>query len=164
MRPDIAVVGPFRLRGVGGAGWMTGSGETNNRYTVGGGTAWSVRPSIEVSANLTQVQYRNPSHAGYFAPARIQTMDIGSYMEFETENTLIALDFGAGAERLREHGTMFGVWRPAMRGYGLFSFQLRPGKEVRIELDGYNTQAGPVAAPSSSWKYGSISAGFRWNL
>ena len=163
IRPDVAVGSHFRLRGIGGAGWMTG-GEENNRYTTGGGAAWNLAPAIDLSANFTQVQYRRTSSAGYFAPARIHTADIGSYMEFETESTLIALDFGAGVERFREHGARFGAWRPALRGYGLLAFRLRPGRELRFELDGSNTQAGPVAAPTSSWKYGSVSASFRWTL
>jgi hypothetical protein len=164
VRPDVAVAPHFRLRGLGGAGWIGGGGEANNRYTVGGGTAWNVTPSIELSSNFTAIQYRRYSHAGYSAPARIHAVDIGSYMEFETEKTLIALDFGGGAERVREHGALFGKWRPALRGYGLLAFRLKPGKELRIEFDGYNTQAGPVAAPTSGWKYGSLAASFRWTL
>ncbi len=164
MRPDVAVGSRFRLRGIGGAGWITGAGETNNRYTVGGGTAFNIAPAVELSANFTQVQYRRASRAGYFAPSRIHTLDVGSYMEFETERALIALDFGAGAERFREHSARFGAWRPSLRGYGLLAFRLSPGKELRFELDGYNSQAGPIAAPTSGWKYGSVSASFRWTL
>jgi hypothetical protein len=164
MRPDIGLGSRLRLRGTGGAGWMTGGGEKNNRYIVGAGTALNLTRTVEISANFAQVQYRHASAAGYFAPSRIQTADIGSYMEFETEHAVIAFDFGGGVERFREHGAIFGKWRPALRGYSLLAFRLTPGKELRFEVDGYNTQAGPVAAPTSGWKYGSLSASFRWAL
>jgi tetratricopeptide (TPR) repeat protein len=164
MRPDVGIGSRLRLRGTGGAGWMTGGGEKNNRYIVGGGTALTLTRAIEVSANFAQVQYRQASAVGYFAPSRIQTADIGSYMEFETERAVIAFDFGGGVERFREHGATFGEWRSALRGYSLLAFRLTPGKELRFEIDGYNTQAGPVAAPTSGWKYGSLSASFRWAL
>jgi tetratricopeptide (TPR) repeat protein len=163
-RPDVTIAPGFRLRGTGGSGWISGAGEQNKRYIVGGGAAWNLTPSIELSSTLTQVQYQRPSQAGYFAPSRIHAIDIGSYMEFETERTLVALDFGGGAERFREHGAAFGKWRPALRGYGLVAFRLQPGRELRLEFDGYNTQAGPVAAPTSGWKYGSLAVSFRWGL
>jgi hypothetical protein len=83
-------------------------------------------------------------------------------MEFERERSLVALDFGVGGERFREHGAAFGSWRPAFRGYALVLFQLQPGRELRFEVDSYNTQAGAVAAPTSGWYYGSVSATLRW--
>jgi hypothetical protein len=164
LRPDIAVGNRFRLRSVGGIGRMTGGGERNTRDRVGGGIAWKMTPGIELSTQFTQVRYQRSSNAGYFAPARLHTLDIGSYMEFERERTLISIDFGAGAERFKEHGSRFGAWRPALRGYGLVAFRLKPDRELRFELEGYNTHAGAYAAPSSSWKYGSVSASFRWTL
>ncbi|MBI1956667.1 MAG: hypothetical protein HYS38_09765, partial [Acidobacteria bacterium] len=119
---------------------------------------------VEVSANYAQIRYAHPSRAGYFAPDQIQTMQAGSYMEFEGNAALVALDLGAGAERLQEHGAMFGRWRPSLRAYALLSFPFRPGRELRFEIEGYDTQAGPVVAPTASWKYGSAAVSFRWAL
>jgi hypothetical protein len=46
----------------------------------------------------------------------------------------------------------------------MFSLPLRPGRELRLELEGYDTQAGPIVAPTSGWKYGSVAVSFRWSL
>lgn len=162
-KPELAVSG-VRLRGLGSLGWIDGPGETNNRYTVGGGAGWNLTPSIEMSANLRQTSYARPTHSGYFAPERIHAIDAGSYMEFETSSMLLAIDVGAGAQRFRERAQAFGSWGPALRGYAMASFRLQPGREIRFEVDGYNTMAGSVAAPSSGWRYGSFSASLRWAL
>jgi len=91
-------------------------------------------------------------------------VDAGSYMEFESSVGLIVVDFGAGAERVKGHGEMYGAWRRSLRAYGMFSFPLRPGRELRLELEGYDTQAGPLVAPTSGWKYGSVAVSFRLAL
>ncbi|MBI4463502.1 MAG: tetratricopeptide repeat protein [Acidobacteria bacterium] len=164
LRPEFALSRRFRVRAMGGAGSIHGGGERNSRYTVGGGAGWNLSPAVELSANYAQIRYAHPSHVGYFAPDRIQTVDFGSYMEFEGHATLVALDFGGGMERLREHGSVFGPWRPSLRAYALLSFTLQPGRELRFEVEGYSTQAGPALAPISGWKYGSAAVSFRWAL
>ena len=89
---------------MGGVGLIRGAGEENRRNMVGGGAVLKLTPAIQISGDFNQSRYRQPSLVGYFAPERVQTIDVGSYMEFETESTLVALDFGSGAERLRKHG------------------------------------------------------------
>ncbi|MBI4460923.1 MAG: tetratricopeptide repeat protein, partial [Acidobacteria bacterium] len=163
-RPEFAITRRFRVRALGGVGSIRGGGERNTRSTVGGGAGWNLTPAVEVSANYAQIRYAHPSRAGYFAPDQIQTMQAGSYMEFEGNTALMALDLGAGAERLQEQGAGFGPWRPSLSAYALLSFMLRPGRELRFEMEGYDTQAGPVVAPTASWKYGSAAVSFHWAL
>ena len=161
-RPSVALTKRLRLRGNGGAGWITGNLDRNSRTTAGGGAAWSLLRSVELSGNFTQIQYAHPSQSGYFAPQRLQSIDVGSYLEFENDSVLAAIDLGAGAERFHAHGAAFGPWRPAFRGYGLISFKLRPGRELRFEVDTYDTQASAVAAPGPGWRYASMTASLRW--
>lgn len=164
VRPDFAISRRVRLRALGGAGSIHGGGEQNSRYTLGGGAGWNVRPAVELSANYTEIGYAHPSQVGYFAPRRSQRIEAGSYMEFGGRTALLALDLGAGAERVQTHGAAFGSWRPSLRAYALLSFAVHPGCELRWEAEGYDTQAGPALAPASGWKYGSVAVSFRWAL
>lgn len=163
-RPSISISEHVRLRGTVGAGAFQGGGETNSRKTFGVGAAWSVSPSVEVGGTYTQFGYAHASHAGYFAPKRLQSLDVGSYMEFERDTTLVALDVGGGLERLRQYGSPAGPWRPAFRAYALVSFTLRPGRSIRCEIDTYDTQAASVATPGPGWKYASVTASLHWAL
>jgi len=163
-RPDFGLSRRFRLRGIGGFGRFDGAGESNTRYTGGAGAAWTLRPSLELSGNFTQSNYAHASHVGYFAPEAIQTAEGSSYLEFENEVAVVALDLGAGAQRFKEHGSIVGPWRPAWRSYALVSFRLRSHADLAFELDTYNTQAGPAIAPVSGWRYASASTSFRWRL
>src|SRR6185436_7308617 len=89
-RPTIAIAKRLRLRGNGGAGWITSSSDRNTRTTAGGGAAWSLLRNVELSGNFSQIQYSHPSHSGYFAPERLQSAEAGSYMEFENGSVLAA--------------------------------------------------------------------------
>lgn len=164
VRPDFTFLRQFRLRGAGGMSLIQGTGERNQRHMAGAGAGWAPVPSTEFSANFTQSGFAHASGAGYFAPKRIQAADAGTYMEFEREAILVALDLGGGLERFEEHDSAFGRWRPALRAYALVSLRLRPGRELHLELDSYNSQAGPILAPASGWKYASVVASFRWAL
>lgn len=164
VRPVFALPQHLRLRGIGGTSLIQGNGDRNHRYTLGGGPAWSPAPALEWSANFTQSSYSHDTKAGYFAPEKIQTIETATYIEFERDAVLVALDVGGGLERFKEFGFAFGRWRPALRGYGLLSLRLRPGRELRLEIDSYNTQAGPVLVPTSGWKYVAATASFRWAL
>ena len=160
-RPEVSVTRQLRLRGVAGGAWIRGGGEKNTRSIAGGGVGWGITPAMEVNANYAQIRYTNSSRAGYFAPDKIHALDFGSYMEFEGDATLVALDFGAGAERIKEHGAVFGSWSPALRAYVLVSYRFHTGSEFRLEVEGYDTQAAAIAATSSGWRYGSAAVTFR---
>ena len=88
IRPEISVTRQLRFRGV---------GEKNTRSIAGCGVGWGITPAVEVNANYAQIRYTHPSRAGYFAPDKIHAMDFGTYIEFEGDATLVALDFGTGA-------------------------------------------------------------------
>jgi tetratricopeptide (TPR) repeat protein len=163
-RPNFALSRRLRVRGTGGAGWFEGAGETNSRRTAGAGAGWNLRPNVELSGNFAETDYAHPTRKGYFAPERLQSMDAGTYMEFENDSTLIALDLGGGVERFKIFGGVFGRWAPALRGYMLLSHKIRPGRDLRLEFDSYRTQAAPVDTPNPGWKHFSLTASFRWSL
>jgi tetratricopeptide (TPR) repeat protein len=164
LRPDLALSRQFRVHGVGGAALIEGNGGRNHRYIVGAGPGWKPLHAMELSANLTQSSYDHASQAGYFAPKQLQSIEGATYIEVEHEPTLLVLDLGGGVERFKENGSGFGHWGPAFRGYALLSFQLQPGRELRFEIDSYNTHAGPVVVPTPGWKYGSVTTSFRWAI
>jgi hypothetical protein len=164
IRPDLALSSTLRLRGTAKAASIEGGGESNTRQHLGGGIALSVAPGVEISGNAARILYARPSQAGYFAPAEVQSIELGSYAEFENGVLLAAFDVGAGLERIRLHGSRFGSWKMALRGYALAAYRLSPGRELRLELEGYDTRAGAIAVPTAGWKYGSLSLSLRWAL
>jgi Tfp pilus assembly protein PilF len=163
-RPDLALSQRFRVRGVGGAALIEGGGDRNQRFIAGAGTAWKTSDAMELSASVTQSSYDHATQAGYFAPKKLQSIDGGTYLEKEGDAFLLALDLGGGVERFQVNGQAFGRWAPVFRGYALLSFRLQPGRELRFEIDSYNTHAGPVVVPTPGWKYGSVTASLHWAI
>jgi tetratricopeptide (TPR) repeat protein len=162
IRPDAAIVHKLRLKGTGSMAWIEGGGETNQRSILGGGLGWTLSSSSELSVNVVQLQYARPAPAGYFAPQKVQAMEAAWYFELEFDPFSLALDLGAGVERLMDHALAFGPWRPSLRGYAFLSYNLQPGRDLRLELDSYSTQAGSVIAPTPGWRSFSLVASVRW--
>jgi hypothetical protein len=164
VRPEVALSRIMRARAFGSAGWISAEGETNTRSAAGAGFAWLPVPIAEVSANVAQSGNARAPEAGYFAPERIQSAELGTYAEFEGDLFLLALDAGAGIERFRRHGDDYGEWRAALRAYALASWRFHPRWETRLEIDTYDSRAGLVAAGGSGWRYASISGSLRASM
>jgi len=161
---ELPIAGRLRLRGLGRAAALSDSAARNHRTGVGGVVAFAATPSVEVSGQVHQVRYAHSSSAGYFAPRLAQVVEAGTYVEVETGSALLAFDAGAGVQRVARHGARVGPWRRALRLYALIAVPLAPGRDLRLELEGEDSQIASEAATSGQWRYGSAMLSLRWAL
>ena len=161
---ELPVAGGLKLRGLGRVAALSDSAEVNHRTSVGGVVAFAATPSVEVSGQVHQVRFAHSSSAGYFAPRFAQVVEAGTYVEFETGSVLCAFDAGAGVQRVARHGARVGPWRRAFRLYGLVAVALSPGLDLRLELEGEDSQIASETVTSGQWRYGSTMLSLRWAL
>jgi tetratricopeptide (TPR) repeat protein len=163
---EIPVTRTLKLRGLGRTALLRDTADLNHRTAVGGVVAVALSPAIEVSGQVHQIRYSHASTAGYFAPRLAQVVEAGSYLEFETPSGwLLALDVGAGAQRVAEFGGQPGAWTRALRWYSLISAPLAPGRTLQLELEGEDSPVAREAATTAgAWRYGSAVLSLRWAL
>jgi len=158
--------GPVWLRAMGRVGALDAVLETNRRSLLGGGVAVPVSEAVEVSGQVTQLTYAEPSSSGYFAPRRAQIAEAGSYAEvYPSPDLMVALDVGLGVQRVAPHGAPVGSWRGAFRLWGFSTLRLQPGRDLVLEVEAYDAPLATAAAvTSASWRWGSASVSLRWAL
>ena len=162
---SLPVVGPLTLRGIAKAATLSDSLEVNHKTTLTGVMAVAVTPSVELSAQFHQIHYDHASVSGYFAPWQLQVAEAGTYFEIETPGSLVlAVDAGAGVQRVAQQRPRFGSWTPAFRLYAMLDAPLAPGRDFRLELESEDSQVATAAATSGQWRYGSVIASLRWAL
>ncbi len=155
---EIPLTRTLKLRGLGRTAWLRDIADLNHRTALGGVVAVALSPAIELSGQVHQIRYSHASTAGYFAPRLGQVVEAGSYLEFETaRGWLLAIDVGAGAQRVAEFGGQPGPWTRSLRGYAFITAPLAPGRALQLELEGAATTAG-------AWRYGSAALSLRWAL
>ncbi|HET9707487.1 MAG TPA: tetratricopeptide repeat protein, partial [Gemmatimonadales bacterium] len=159
------VAGPLTLRAIGKTAALSDSLETNHKTQLSGVAAVAVTPAAEVSAQFHQIHYDHPSVSGYFAPWQLQVAEAGTYFEIETPGSVvIAVDGGAGVQRVAQQRGRYGPWTTAFRLYAMLDAPLAPGRDFRLELESEDSQVATTAATSGQWRYGSVIASLRWAL
>jgi len=163
---EIPVTRALKLRGLGRTAVLSDTADVNHRTELGLVLAFALSPAIELSGQVHQLRYSHASTAGYFAPRLGQVVEAGSYMELETaRGWLLALDVGAGAQRVAEFGGQPGPWTRSLRGYALITAPLAPGRALQLELEGEDsTVAREAATTAGAWRYGSAALSLRWAL
>ncbi len=163
---EIPVTRALKLRGLGRTAVLSDTADVNHRTELGLVLAFALSPAIELSGQVHQLRYSHASTAGYFAPRLGQVVEAGSYMELETASGwLLALDVGAGAQRVAEFGGQPGPWTRSLRGYALITAPLAPGRALQLELEGEDsTVAREAATTAGAWRYGSAALSLRWAL
>ncbi len=163
---EIPVTRALKLRGLGRTAVLSDTADVNHRTELGLVLALPLSPAIELSGQVHQLRYSHASTAGYFAPRLGQVVEAGSYMELETASGwLLALDVGAGAQRVAEFGGQPGPWTRSLRGYALITAPLAPGRALQLELEGEDsTVAREAATTAGAWRYGSAALSLRWAL
>ena len=136
---QLRLVGPIALRAMARSARIESrDGDRNTRHIIGGGLAAAVPVVGEIAAGFKRMTYAHPSDAGYFAPRLAETAEVGAYREVELDNGLtLALDLGAGSQRVTEWSAPAGSWSPAFRGWASIGIPLAPGRELRIEGEAY---------------------------
>ena len=163
-RAELAIAGPLRVRGLARGANISSAFEQNRRTLLGGGLV--VGGSVgELSATVQQIEFAHPSTSGYFAPRRARIAEIGTYAELESAaGVRLALDLGAGAQQVMQWGAAVGGWSPAYRLWSEVAVPLAPGRELRLELEGYDSRIGSDVATSAGWHFGSALIALRWAL
>ena len=165
----VPVAGPLTLRAIGKAATLSDSLETNHKTQLSGVVAVAVAHAAELSAQFHQIHDDHPSVSGYFAPWQLQVAEAGTYFEIETPGSVvIAVDGGAGVQRVAKQRALFGPWTSAFRLYVMLDAPLAPGGDFRLEFDSEDsqvaTQISTSAATSGQWRYVSVIASLRWAL
>ena len=163
---EIPVTRTLKLRALGRTALLRDTADLNHRAALSGVVAVALSPAIELSGQVHQIRYSHASTAGYFAPRLAQVVEAGSYLEFETpRGWLLAIDVGAGAQRVAEFGGQPGPWSRALRWYSLITAPLAPGRALQLELEGEDSMVAREAATTAgAWRYGSAALSLRWAL
>src|SRR5207245_2483834 len=80
---DLPVSGPFRVRARGQSGVLDSATDVNHRSGYQFGPVYRWRPAAEVGVFYSELGYEHATAAGYFAPRRAQTVELGTYIEYE---------------------------------------------------------------------------------
>jgi hypothetical protein len=159
-------LGPIRLRGEGRAGSIETVGQSNGRWGIDGALVVPLDWRGEVSLQAHRLSYQDSTSAGYFAPQKTQTLEVGSYVELgDAAPWLVALDLGIGAQRIQRFGAAPGEWSLAARLWGWIAYSLGNARALQLEIEGYNAPGTATAiATSPDWRQGSAALSLRWGL
>jgi hypothetical protein len=158
-------VGPLRLRGEGRAGGISAPGERNRRIALGGAVVLPVGWRGELSLQGHRIGYRDTTAMGYFAPDRVETLEAGTYLDLgDAGPWSVALDLGAGAQRIARFDAPAGDWGAALRGWGWISYSLGAGRALQLELEGSTAPGSAIVSTVPDWKYFSLGLSLRWAL
>jgi len=152
-------VGPVRLR-VGGrdAGIETAVEKRNRKIQFDGGLVVPIGWRGEFSAQYHRISFERASHAGYFAPKRVETIEGGSYWEFGGDGRWSAeIDVGIGMQRLALQQQPVGPWKPALRAWGMASLDLTKTVIFKAEGEAYSAPFAPAGVSTApNWRYAAL--------
>jgi len=167
---DLPLTGSFRARARGQSGRLeaaTGvNPDVNRRSGYQVGPVYRLRPAAEVGVFYNELGYEHATAAGYFAPRRVQTVELGTYLEYERLWPFsFALDAGAGQQRVARQGEAPGDWIGALRLWALVSWTLKPGVSLELEVEHYDSPvAGDAVTPTSDWRFNSVMLSLRFGV
>jgi tetratricopeptide (TPR) repeat protein len=161
---ELRLAGPVAVRGLARMASIRSALDDNSRATFGARLVGMFPGGGEITFGGQQFTYAHASTAGYFAPQRARTLEVGAYREMETESGVtFALDLGAGGQQVTEWGVAASAWAPALRGWASLGIPLAPGRELRFETEAYDARIGSeLATGGARWRYGSGAVSLRW--
>ncbi|MEO5590874.1 MAG: hypothetical protein ABIS03_14935, partial [Gemmatimonadaceae bacterium] len=165
-RADVEVLPRLKLRGGARAGAYNATGDDNTRISLLGGLALAATDAVEVSGVFQRLSFSHSTTSGYFAPEVAQLAELGSYAEFESGGgTVLAIDAGAGVQRLAEFGSAMGNWGPSYRLFASLDIPIRAGSAFHLDLDSYDSRLGSDApSASGSWRSFSLAGSVKLAL
>ncbi len=169
---ELPLDGPWRARARGQSGRLDADAtaardrDVNHRTGYQLGPVYRVLPSAEINASYGELAYEHAAAVGYFAPKRVQTVEVGTYVEYEGLAPLaFALDAGVGRQHVEKFGVPSGGWTGTVRLWGLASWAVKPGVSLDLELEHYDSPvAGDAATPSADWRYNSVLLSLRFGV
>lgn len=165
-RVELPLAGSLLARVGGQIGQLDSTTDVNRRSGYQLGPVYRWRPAAEVGLSYGELGYDHPTEAGYFAPRRIQTVEIGTYIEYERLWPLtFALDAGAGEQCVERQEDSTCGWIRTLRVWTLISWALKPGVHIDLELDHEDSPvAGDAVTPTSHWKSDSAILSLRFGV
>jgi hypothetical protein len=160
-------IAALRIRPGGRIGAIESKSEPSNQRTgVDLAVAIPLGWQGEISGQYHRLSYRASSAAGYFAPRLVETREVGGYLERESDAGLaLAVDAGAGVQRVAEHGAGLGTWERALRGWASLTIPVGPTVALWMETEAYDAPFAPEGVTTSeSWRFLAVSIGLRWRL
>jgi len=163
---DVPISGPIRVRARGQDGVLDSNFDANHRTGYGFGPVYRWRPAAEIGVFYNELGYEHATASGYFAPKRAETIEIGTYIEYEGLSPLtFAVDAGAGQQRVEKQGEAFRDWIATYRLWTLLSWALKPGMNLDLELEHYDSPvAGNAVAPTANWSYNAATLSLRFGV
>jgi hypothetical protein len=163
---ELPLAGPFRARARGQSGRLEAAADVNRRSGYQFGPVYRWRPAAEFGVSYSELAYEHATAAGYFAPRRVQAVELGTYLEYERLWPLtFALDAGVGQQRVAKQGEASGDWIGTFRLWALVSWELGPGVRLGLELEHNDSPvAGDAATPTSDWSSNSVILSLRFGV
>lgn len=162
---DLRLAGPMRVRGFGKFGNVHNGEESNGRQIFGGALAYAPG-AYELSLRGQTMRYDTATALAYFSPRRVQTAELATYFERETDRGItVAMDLGAGAQQVTEWSSVAPGWSPAFHGWTQVVVPLNSTFALGTEIEAYDSRVGSDArAPTigaSRWRYASALVSLR---
>lgn len=161
---DVPVGTTLRLRGLGRIGWLNRREEHNVRSGIGGGGAVRIADGARVTGQWQQIRNSLPTATGYFAPERAELIDGGVEFEREFDAVSVAIDAGAGVQRVQKGGEPMGGWARALRAWGFVAWSVAPGRQLLVEFEAYDSQVATIVQTAENWRHASVTVSFRTAL
>jgi predicted TPR repeat methyltransferase len=164
-RFERSLLGRLRIHAAGRYGVLRHEVQDNTRTGYGAGLTWAAWPWPSLSVHYNQLRYTEAAHVGYFAPERVETTEASSYFEYEISGKTplsIAVDLGAGAQRVLKFDTEANEWGPVFRLWGLMNWRMLDGLDIGVEVEAYKCKIAPEVASAVEWRYFSMELFFRW--
>ena len=119
----------------------------------------------EFSLQYHRLGFSRATSAGYFAPRRVETLEGGTYWEVGGGGVSLAVDLGAGIQRLAKQAEEIGPWKLALRGWTMLTVDLAPSIQGRVEAEAYSAPFAPVGVVTTpNWRFISIGASLLFRL
>jgi cytochrome c-type biogenesis protein CcmH/NrfG len=165
-RFELPLAGSLLARAGGKSGRLESTTDVNRRSGYQLGPVYRWRPAAEIGLSYAELGYDHPTSAGYFAPDRVQAVELGTYIEYERLWPLtFALDAGAGQQCVTKQEEATCGWIRTFRLWALVSWALKPGVHLDLELEHEDSPvAGAAATPTSEWKSNSAILSLRFGV
>lgn len=162
---DLRLLGALRVRGFGKFGNVHNADESNGRQILGGALAW-VPGAYEISLRGQTMRYDTATVLAYFSPRSVQTAELGTYFERETDRGItIAMDLGGGGQRVQEWSSPVSGWSPTFHGWTQVVVPLNAALALGTEIEAYDSRVGSdvraPTVPASRWRYASANVSLR---
>jgi cytochrome c-type biogenesis protein CcmH/NrfG len=164
-RVERSLVGPFRIHAAGRYGILHHQAQDNTRTGYGGGLTLAAGPWPTLSVNYSELRYARAAQVGYFAPERVETTEASSFIEYELDRGIalsVAMDMGAGVQRVLKFGGAANEWGPVFRLWGMVNWQMLDALDLGLEVEAYKSKIAPEVASAAEWRYVSVELFFRW--